>query len=195
MGEDMETKKVLIALGSPRKKGNTAMLATRLIEGIQSMDGEYELLFLQSMNIAACSACDKCQGSMDTYCVIRDDMEPLYPKILEAGALVFASPIYWFSVSAQTKLFMDRLYAFLGPQGNLLKDKHIGILLAYGDTDPFTSGAVNAIRTFQDAFRYIGAPIEGVVYGSAMDAGDIEKSPEVLEAAHELGTKLVSAIQ
>ena len=191
----MKTKKIIVALGSPRKKGNTAMLAAKLIEGIQSMGGEHELFFLQSMNIAACSACDKCQGSMDSYCVIRDDMEPLYSKIVEAGALVFASPIYWFSVSAQTKLFMDRLYAFLGPRGNRLKDKHIGILLAYGDTDPYTSGAVNAIRTFQDAFSYIGAHIEGVVYGSAMDAGDIEKSPEVLEAAYKLGAKLVSAIE
>ena len=190
----MKTVKVIVALGSPRKRGNSAILAAKLIEGVHSMDGEHELLFLQDMDVAPCSACDSCQKSMDTYCVIRDDMETAYPKILEADALVFASPIYWFSVSAQTKLFMDRLYAFLGPEGNQLKDKLIGILLAYGDTDPFTSGAVNAIRTFQDAFSYIGAPIIGTVYGSAMDSGDIEKSPEVLEEAYKLGRKLVSAI-
>ena len=71
----------------------------------------------------------------------------------------------------------------------------MGVLLAYGDTDPVTSGAINAIRTFQDAFHYIGAPLVGVVYGSAMDEGDIEKSPEVLDAARELGAKLVSAIK
>ena len=129
--------------------------------------------------------------SMDTFCVIQDDMKPIYPKILEADALVFASPVYWFTVSAQTKLFMDRLYAFLGPEGNSLTDKRIGILLTYGDTDPYTSGAVNAIRTFQDAFAYIGASIVGTVYGSALDEGEIEGSPEVLERAYELGKKLV----
>jgi multimeric flavodoxin WrbA len=132
---------------------------------------------------------------MDSYCVIRDDMEPLYEKIVSAGALVIASPIYWFSVSAQTKLFMDRLYAFLGPGGNRLTGMAMGVLLAYGDTDPVNSGAINAIRTFQDAFAYIGAPLVGMVYGSAMDKGDIEKSPEVLAAAHELGIKIVAAIE
>jgi multimeric flavodoxin WrbA len=191
----MKTKKVIVALGSPRKRGNTAMLANKLIEGIESAGGTHELFSLHDMHIGPCSACDSCQVAMDTFCVIEDDMQPLYPKILEADALVFASPIYWFSMSAQTKLFMDRLYAFLGPQGNRLTDKRIGILLAYGDTDPVTSGAVNAIRTFQDAFRYIGAPIVGTVYGSAFHEGDIGKNSEVLESARGLGGKLVSAIQ
>jgi multimeric flavodoxin WrbA len=191
----MKKAKVIVALGSPRKKGNTALLAAKLMEGVQSRGGECELLYLHGMNIAPCTACDRCQDSMDSYCVIRDDMEPLYKKIVRAGAMVIASPIYWFSVSAQTKLFMDRLYAFLGPGGNRLTGMAMGVLLAYGDTDPVNSGAINAIRTFQDAFAYIGAPLVGMVYGSAMDKGDIEKSPEVLAAARELGAKLVSATE
>jgi multimeric flavodoxin WrbA len=190
----MKRKKVIVALGSPRKRGNSAILADRLIKGVESMGGECELLFLHGMDVGACTACDACQESMDTFCVIKDDMEPLYPKILEADALVFASPVYWFTVTAQTKLFMDRLYAFLGPDGNGLKNKRIGILLTYGDTDPYTSGAVNAIRTFQDAFAYIGATIVDCVYGSAMDEGEIEKSPEVLQKAFELGKKLGTAV-
>ena len=188
----MKAKKVIVAHGSPRKRGNSAILAGKLIEGIESMGGEHELLFLHGMDINPCTACDACLKSMDTFCVIEDDMQPLYPKILEAGSLVFSSPVYWFTISAQTKLFMDRLYAFLGPEGNSLRDKRIGILLTYGDTDPYTSGAVNAIRTFQDAFAYIGASIVGTVYGSALDAGEIESNQEVLEGAYELGKKLVS---
>jgi multimeric flavodoxin WrbA len=187
--------KAIVALGSPRKRGNSAILAGKLIEGMESMGAGHELLFLHGMDLRPCTACDDCQKSMDTFCVIKDDMEPIYPKILGAAALVFATPVYWFTVSAQTKLFMDRLYAFSGPEGNSLKDKRIGILLTYGDTDPYTSGAVNAIRTFQDAFAYIGASIVGTVYGSAMDAGEIEDSPEVLKRAYELGKKLASTIQ
>jgi multimeric flavodoxin WrbA len=128
---------------------------------------------------------------MDRYCVIDDDMEPLYPKIRDAGALVFASPVYWFTVSAQTKLFMDRLYAFLGPDGNSLKGKRIGILLTYGDADPFVSGAVNALRTFQDAFAYVGSPIVGTVYGNAGGKGEISKNKTLLSDAYELGKRLV----
>ena len=188
----MKAKKVIVAHGSPRKRGNSAILAEKLIEGIDSMGGEHELFFLHGMDIRPCTGCDACLKSMDNFCVIEDDMEPLYQKILEAGSLVFSSPIYWFTISAQTKLFMDRLYAFLGPEGNSLKDKRIGILLTYGDTDPYTSGAINALRTFQDAFAYIGAPIVGAVYGSALDAGEIKSNGEVLEKAYELGRKLVS---
>jgi multimeric flavodoxin WrbA len=188
----MSEKRVVVAMGSPRKKGNSALLVSKLIEGVEAAGGECEELFLQGMKIEACTACDKCLDAVDRYCVIEDDMKPLYPDILEAGALVFASPVYWFTVSAQTKLFMDRLYAFLGPDGSCsLKGKKMGIMLTFGDTDPFTSGAVNALRTFQDAFAYIGAPIIGAVYGSAEDPGEIGKNEEVLQKAYDLGKKLV----
>ena len=184
----MDAKKVVVALGSPRKKGNSAVLARSVMEGVQTAGGSCESFFLQGMDIKPCTACDACLESMDRFCVIDDDMKPLYPKILEAGGLVFASPIYWFSLSAQTKLFMDRLYAFLGPEGNSLKGKKIGILLTYGDVDPFASGAVNALRTFQDAFAYVGSPIVGTVYGSsANEAGEIAKNEALLTEAYELG--------
>jgi multimeric flavodoxin WrbA len=187
----MDVKKVIVALGSPRKQGNSAVLAQSLVEGAKSAGGSCEKFFLHGMDIEPCTACDACLDSMDRYCVIDDDMKPLYPKIRDAGALVFASPVYWFTVSAQTKLFMDRLYAFLGPDGNSLKGKRIGILLTYGDVDPFVSGAVNALRTFQDAFAYVGSPIVGTVYGSAGEEGEISKNKPLLSEAYELGKRLV----
>ena len=119
-------------------------------------------------------------------------MRDLYPKLRQADALVIASPIYWFTVSAQTKLFMDRCYALGGPQGNALKGKRIGIVLAYGDSDPFNSGAVNAIRTFQDAFRYIGSNIVGMVYGSASDVGEIKSNRALMDKAYQMGRQLVA---
>jgi multimeric flavodoxin WrbA len=187
----MDAKKVVVALGSPRKKGNSAVLARRLMEGVESAGGSCESFYLHGMDIKPCTACGACLESMDRFCVIEDDMKPLYPKLLEAGGLVFASPVYWFNLSAQTKLFMDRLYAFLGPEGNGLKGKRIGILLTYGDVDPFASGAVNALRIFQDAFAYVGSPIVGTVYGSANEAGEIAKNEALLSEAYELGRRLV----
>ncbi len=64
--------------------------------------------------------------------------------------------------------------------------------MTYADTDPFTSGAVNALRTFQDALNFINATIVGMVYGSAWEAGAIKDNREVMEKAYELGKKLAS---
>ena len=86
-------------------------------------------------------------------------MQKLYSKLVAAEGVIYASPVYWFTVSAQMKLFMDRCYALVGPSGYALKGKKMAVALAYGDADPFRSGAVNALRTFQDAFTYVGAEL------------------------------------
>ena len=103
---------------------------------------------------------------------------------------MIASPIYWYTMSAHTKLCIDRWYALDTPRGNALAGKRIGIVLTYGDIDPFASGAVNAIHTFRDIFRNIKAPIVGIVYGSASNAGDIQNQPDLLEKAYKLGQEL-----
>jgi multimeric flavodoxin WrbA len=104
--------------------------------------------------------------------------------------LVIASPIYWFTMSAQTKLFLDRCYALGGPEGHDLAGKRIGIVLTYADADPFSSGAVNALRAFEDAFGYVGAEIVDMVYGSAWKPGDIRKRKDVMKSAYDLGKQL-----
>jgi hypothetical protein len=63
--------------------------------------------------------------------------------------------------------------------------------MSYGDTDPFTSGCVNALRTFQDAFRYTGSKIVGIIYGSAMKAGDIKFNEVLMQEAENLGKRLI----
>ena len=188
----MAQKKVIVVVGSPRLGGNSDSLAQQITAGAQSAGARVEVFHLHEMNIQPCDACEVCQGSDDVDCKLPDDMQPLYPKLRKCDALVIASPIYWFTVSAQTKLFMDRWYALEGPSGNSLRGKKIAIALTYGDTDPFASGAVNALRTFQDAFKYIGADIVGTVYASASKAGEIRQNKAVMDKAHELGKELVA---
>jgi len=65
------------------------------------------------------------------------------------------------------------------------------VAMTYGGEDPFDSGCVNALRTFQDAYNYVGAKIVGMVYGSAMEAGDIKSDKALLKEAKTLGAKLV----
>jgi len=181
-------KHVLIFKGSPREKGNSSILAEKAAEGAKAAGAEVESFTLHNMHIRPCDACDTCQET--GVCVLMDDMQTLYPKLREAEAILIASPIYWFTISAQTKLFIDRWYALESTQGNALKGKQFGILLTYGDTDPYSSGAINAIRTFQDMMRYLGADIGGIVYGTASNEGDVLSQPKLMERAFMLGKKL-----
>ena len=188
----MNAKRVVIVIGSPRKNGNSATLAQRVADGAKDAGAEVECFNLNELDIKPCTVCEVCRESIDKDCTISDGMQSLYPKLSQADALVIAGPIYWFTVSAQTKLFIDRCYALGAPQGNALEGKRIGIVLTYGDADPFASGAVNALRTFQDMFAYIGAPIVGMVYGSALEAGEIKTNRDLMEHAYELGKRLVA---
>ncbi len=181
-------KKILVFKGSPRENGNSSALAKRAAEGARAAGAEVEIFSLHQLDIRPCDACDTCQET--GVCVLKDDMQALYPKLTQADAIIIASPIYWFTMSAQTKLFVDRWYAMQRPQGSQLKGKPFGILLTYGDSDPYSSGAINAIRTFQDMFCYIGSNLSGLVYGTAMDVGDVQKQPELMERAYRLGEKL-----
>jgi multimeric flavodoxin WrbA len=184
----MSQRRVLVLKGSPRKKGNSAVLADRLATAAAEAGAAVESFDLPEMEIRPCDACDFCQGSGE--CVINDDMQTLYPKLLGADAIVIASPVYWFTVSAQTKAFIDRWYALEGSTPNALAGKEIGIVLTYADSDPFTSGAINAMRTFQDIFRYQKASIVGFVYGSASEPGEIRDQAEVMQRAYALGQRL-----
>ena len=185
-------KYVFVFKGSPREHGNSSTLAEKAAEGAKAAGAEVESFTLHNMDIRPCDACDTCQET--GVCVLMDDMQILYPKLRKADAILIASPIYWFTMSAQTKVFIDRWYALESPQGNALKGKQFGILLTYGDTDPYSSGAINAIRTFQDMLRYIGGNITGIVYGTAMKIGEVKSNSKLLERAYKLGEKLSTTV-
>lgn len=184
-----QQQKVLILLGSPRKKGNSAILADKVAEGAKSAGAEVESLFIHGMNIKPCQACWICQKPDTNACTIRDDMQEIFPKLIAADAWVITTPVHWFNMSTQTKLWLDRCFALPNYGENAFRKK-IGIAIAFGDSDPYTSGAINAIRSFQDAFRYVGAKIIDIVYGSALDKGAISGNEAVLTAAEKLGKKL-----
>lgn len=180
-------KKAVIILGSPRKNGNSGTLAKRAIAGMLSVGGSYEAFYLNGLNISPCQACEYCRRNDTEQCAIKDDMSLIYSKIKEADALLLASPIYMFSVSAQLKLFMDRCYAI--PRS--LEGKRVGILLTYGDVDEYASGAINAINTLKDEYNYKQAEIIGILHGSANDKGEIASNTRLMDQAYQLGKALV----
>lgn len=189
----MAEKNVVIAIGSPRVNGNCAALASRAADGIRDAGGTPAILRLHELAIRPCRACDNCQRNRNFACVQVDDMASIYRQLREAVALLFASPVYWFTMSAQTKLFLDRLYAFVGPEGHGLAGKRLGVILTYGEDDPYRSGAVNALHTFRDASGAMEAPIVGEVYGTASSPGEVKGNEKLMGEAFELGRKLAGA--
>lgn len=185
-------KKVLVLLGSPRKKGNTAILAGEIARGAASKGAKVETVYLHGLKISPCQGCMACQKKNAKRCAIDDDMQALYPKLLAADAWVIASPVYWFTMTAQTKLWMDRCFALPAYGKDPFRGKRIAVAMAYGGEDPFDSGAVNALRAFQDAYAYVEADLVGMVYGSAMDAGKIKANEKVMKEARALGMKLAA---
>ncbi len=189
MGGEM---KVLVILGSPRKRGNSALLAGRIASGAKKAGAKVETVYLHGMDIRACTGCMRCQRDGARGCAIRDDMDDVFELMKQSGAWVIASPVYWFTLSAQIKLWMDRCIAFTSFTPDAFTGKRIAIAMSYGGDDPFDSGCVNALRTFQDAYSYVGAQIAGMVYGSAMEKGDIAKDSDLMSRAEDLGRLLVA---
>ena len=187
----METKKILVLLGSPRKKGNSTTLANQIIAGIESVGGSAEKIFLHGKDISPCQACYACQRPDSIGCAIDDEMQPIYGKLVEADGWVIASPVYWFSMSAQTKLFLDRCFALPAYKKDAFTGKRIAVAMSFGDEDAFNSGCVNALRTFQDSACYVGANLVGMVYGSADKPGEIKSNTALMQQAEALGKKLV----
>ncbi len=187
----MEAKKILVFLGSPRKKGNSTTLANQIVAGAESAGATVEKIFLHGKDISPCQACYVCQQPDSNGCAIDDEMQPIYGKLIAADGWVIASPVYWFSMSAQTKLFLDRCFALPAYKKDAFTGKRIAIAMSYGDEDAFNSGCVNALRTFQDSARYVGANLVGMVYGSAEKPGEIKANDALMRQAVALGKKLV----
>jgi multimeric flavodoxin WrbA len=187
----IQNSNVLIVNGSPRKNGNCHYLIDFLIKGIKEYNGTPDLVNLQELKISPCDACESCLRNKSKGCIKHDDMIDLYTKIKNSSSIVFASPIYWFNISAQTKLFIDRLYAI---HESGLNGKKIGVILTYGDKDVFISGGVNALRSFQDICNYVNAKLVGIVHASADKAGEIKSNSAKLEEAYNLGKEIMCKI-
>ncbi len=102
--------KILGVIGSNRKKGNTSRLVQEVIRAAQQEGAETEIIFLGDYSIKDCTGCEGCK---DTYkCIINDDMQKIYPLLLEADGIILGSPTYFYNISANMKAFIDRCYCF-----------------------------------------------------------------------------------
>jgi multimeric flavodoxin WrbA len=132
---------VLILQGSPRAAGNTAWMATEYKKAAEAAGHTVTLVDVSRKKIAGCLACEWCHGKGNGACVQKDDMQALYPLFAEAEAVILASPVYYFTMSAQLQAPVQRLYCVNKPP----KLRKMALLLSSYSPDVY-DGAIGQYR-------------------------------------------------
>lgn len=179
--------KVLAIQGSPRKNGNTATLLKHYIQGLEKShsDAEIKLINVAEKNIQSCRGCQVCRNSQGK-CAINDEMQEIYPKILEADLIIMATPIYWWSITAQAKQFLDRFYAI--NFGHNFKGKKFVLLMTYAGEDP-NSGVEIIKNMFNDICEYLEMDFIQS-YGICTGEVAVQDNSKVKEDVYNLGIGL-----
>ena len=185
--------KVLGIMGSPRIKSNTDLLLDEALRGAKSQGAEVEKIVVDKLKISPCKEYLGC--FRDGNCVIRDDMDAIYPKLLEADVVIIASPMFFYGLSAQAKALIDRCQA-LWARKHILKQSlpdggRKGAFIAVGATKgkKLFEGPILTVKYF---FEAIGVAYAEELLIRGVDArGEIKEHPTALTEAYELGKKLV----
>ena len=107
--------KVIGFNSSPRKGANTATLVETVLKGAADKGAETRMVNLNELNIHGCQGCGACKKKAGT-CAFKDDLTPLLEELKDVDAIILGSPIYWFRISAQLKMLIDRFYCYLGQE-------------------------------------------------------------------------------
>ena len=185
--------KVLGIMGSPRIKSNTDLLLDEALRGAKNQGAEVEKIVVDKLKISPCKEYLGC--FRDGNCVIRDDMDDVYPKLLEADVVIIASPIFFYGVTSQAKALIDRCQA-LWARKHILKQSlpdggRKGAFIAVGATKGkrLFEGPMLTVKYF---FEAIGVEYADELLIRGVDArGEIKDHPTALSDAFNLGTRLV----
>jgi multimeric flavodoxin WrbA len=185
--------KVLGIMGSPRIGGNTDLLLDEALKGAQSEGAEIEKIIVEKLNIAPCREYNGC--FKDGNCVIRDDMDNIYPKLLEADVVIVASPMFFYSLTSQVKALIDRCQALWSRKHilkqNLPNSGRKGAFIAVGATKgkQLFDGSILIVKYF---FQSIGVKYADELLVRGVDRrGEVKEHPTALSDAFELGRRLV----
>ena len=172
--------KILVITGSPRKNGNSNTLADNFIKGAQEAGHNVVRFDSAFKNVHPCIACNKC--GMNGKCVFKDDFEFIRDNIIDADAVIFATPMYYFGISAQIKAVIDRFYAI---NGQIHTPKKSALIMTYADTS--SKEAQPIISHYETLLNYLGWSDSGKVIASGVwTEGDVNNT-EYPKQAYELG--------
>jgi multimeric flavodoxin WrbA len=191
-----ESRPYIIGIsGSPVIGSSTELLIRQVLKGAESLPAATDYIYLNELDIMPCQACG--QSPEDGYCFFNDGMDMVYEKFDKCDALVVGSPIYFDSVSAQTKLFVDRTncFRYLAPDTDKkfirrIRKKRKGAIILVGGNPEEYEYARRVIGGF-----FVWSDIESVgIIRYAYDGfekGTVSDHPDIMQQAFDLGQKLV----
>jgi multimeric flavodoxin WrbA len=190
---------ILAVYGSPRRKGNTSLLLQKAVQGARDAGGKVEEIILRDLKMSPCLEIYGCKET--GRCVIQDDFQKVYDQLFACDGIILASPIFFYAVSAHTKILMDRCQSLWvkkywvekTPFGKK-KAKRKGLFISVGATKgkKLFDGVLLSVRYFFDTFD--AELRQSLLYRGLDFEGDVLKHPEHLEEAYEAGKALCQAI-
>jgi multimeric flavodoxin WrbA len=192
--------KIVAIYGSPRRKGNTAMLLKKAVEGARDSGAEVEEIVLRDLKISPCLEIYGCAQSGE--CAIKDDFQKVRDKILDAQGLMLASPVFFYTVSSHTKILMDRFQSLWVKKSwvektpkNQQSIKRKGLFISVGATrgKKLFDGMLLSVRYFFDVLDM--ELWKALLYRTLDFQDDVLKHPEYLEEAYTGGKAFASAIE
>lgn len=177
-------KKILIISSSPRKGGNSEMLAKSFTKGAEEASHTVETVFLRENNIGFCKGCMACLKS--NHCIIHDDAAIIIDKMYHANVIVFATPVYYYSVSGQLKTMLDRANPLYGSDYAFTS---VYLLAAAAENGPDTiKGTIKTIHGWVDCFDRCQL-VDTIFAGGVNDVNDIIGHP-ALDKAYQAGKQI-----
>lgn len=191
--------KVLGIYGSPRAAGNSDLLLDQALTGASAAGAEIVKLYARDLKIAGCRQCGGCDQTGK--CVWDDEMQAVYPVLTAAQAVIISTPIFFYAMPAQVKAMLDRGQALWNlrrltktPEQRKFYDRGRGYLIAVGATrgENLFEGVTLTAKYFFDALdlRYEG----GIFFRGIEMKGEIEKHPEAMRQAFELGRRAAAKV-
>ena len=179
-------KNILIIIGSPRKKGNTYQLAQAFLKGAQEEGAQVRVVDLAETRIQGCLDCSGCEKT--GRCVQKDGMEEVYEAIGDCDLLVLATPIFFFSLSAQLKAVLDRLHSYALSIHYQFPPKECVLLAVAGDKDPqYMQQVVTYYQTFTNRLGWVD---RGIILAPGAKGRGAIQGHVALKQAQELGKAL-----
>lgn len=177
------TMKILVLTGSPRKNGNSNILADNFIKGAAEQGHEIVRFDVAEKNVHPCIACNSC--GMDGPCVFDDDFDFVRKHIIKADMVVFATPMYYFGISAQLKAVIDRFYAL---NGQIHVHKKAVLLMTYANNSREDERPI--VTHYEQLLSYLGWEDAGrVIAPGAWVAGSVNRT-KYPAMAYELGKSI-----
>lgn len=186
--------KIVGFIASPRKEGNTAWIINKILEGAKEQGAETQSWYFSDLDIKPCRSCYGCK--QDDRCIINDDMQKLYGAIEHADALVLGSPVYMGQMSAQAKIFTDRLFARFHPRFSpQFKEEHAAnkkLILVFTQGNP-DSGMFQLYFDYtKNIFQLLGFDVQGVHVVAGMRNEPAHERKDLHNVMKDIGSSLVS---